>query len=104
MVTSLLSFARQRPPEKTHINVNTVCLKTLELLANQFKVHNITMVKHLADDLPETMVDGHQLQQVLVHVFTNAYQALAMQQGNSQLSASLARGLPSLSNSHSWRT
>ncbi len=33
MVANLLSFARQREPEKTHINVNTVCLKTLDLLA-----------------------------------------------------------------------
>ena len=85
MVANLLSFARQRQPEKTHINVNTVCLKTLDLLAYQFKVHNITVVKHLADDLPETMVDGHQLQQVLVQVFTNAYQAMAEQQGKRQL-------------------
>jgi signal transduction histidine kinase len=85
MVASLRSFARQRQPEKTRINVNSVCLKTLELLADQFKVHNITVVKHLADDLPETMVDARQLQQVLVHVFTNAYQAMAEQQGKRQL-------------------
>jgi C4-dicarboxylate-specific signal transduction histidine kinase len=85
MVASLRSFARQRQPEKTRINVNSVCLKTLELLADQFKVHNITVVKHLADDLPETMVDARQLQQVLVHVFTNAYQAMAEQQGQRQL-------------------
>jgi len=85
IVANLLSFARQRQLEKTHINVNTVCLKTLDLLAYQFKVHDITVVKHLADDLPETMVDGHQLQQVLVQVFTNAYQAMAEQQGKRQL-------------------
>jgi len=85
IVANLLSFARQRQLEKTHINVNTVCLKTLDLLAYQFKVHNITVVKHLADDLPETMVDGPQLQQVLVQVFTNASQAMAEQQGKRQL-------------------
>src|SRR5439155_12144535 len=62
-----------------------VCLKTLDLLAYQFKVRNITVVKHLANDLPETMVDGPQLQQVLVQVFTNAYQAMAEQQGKRQL-------------------
>jgi signal transduction histidine kinase len=62
IVANLLSFARKRQPEKTQINVNTVCLKTLDLLAYQFKVHNITVVKHLADDLPETRVDGHQQQ------------------------------------------
>ena len=66
-------------------NVNTICLETLDLLAYQFKVRNITVVKHLANDLPETMVDGPQLQQVLVQVFTNAYQAMAEQQGKRQL-------------------
>lgn len=85
MVANLLSFARQWQPAKMPINVNTVCLKALELLADQFKVYNITVVQHLADDLPETMVDGEQLQQVLVHVFTNAYQAMAEQQGKRQL-------------------
>src|SRR5262249_208784 len=79
MVANLLGFARHRQPEKTHSDINTICLKTLDLLADQFKVHHITVVKHLADDLPETMVDAHQLQQVLVHVFTNAYQAMAEQ-------------------------
>jgi hypothetical protein len=56
------SHGESGKPEKTHINVNTVCLKTLDLLAYQFKVYNITVAKHLADDLPETMADGRQLQ------------------------------------------
>ena len=90
MVANLLSFARQQKPEKTQINVNIVCLKTLDLLAYQFKVHNITVVKHLADNLPETRVDRHQLQQVLVHVLTNAYQAMAQQQGQRHLSITTA--------------
>jgi two-component system NtrC family sensor kinase len=85
IVANLLGFARKRKPEKIQLNVNIVCLKTLDLLAYQFKVHNTTVVKYLADDLPETMVDGHQLQQVLVHVLTNAYQAMAAQQGKRQL-------------------
>ena len=85
IVANLLSFARQRQPEKMHIDVNTVCLKTLDLLADQFKVYHITVVKHLANDLPETMVDGHQLQQALMHVLTNAYQAMAEQQGQRQV-------------------
>ena len=90
MVANLRSFARQQKPEKTHINVNIVCLKTLDLLAYQFKVHKITVVKHLADNLPETRVDRHQLQQVLVHVLTNTYQAMAQQQGQRHLSITTA--------------
>src|SRR5262252_5180604 len=85
IVANLLSFALQRQPEKMHINVNTVCLKTLDLLADQFKVYHIIVVKHLANDLPETMIDGHQLQQALMHVLTNAYQAMAEQQGQRQV-------------------
>src|SRR5215470_6473643 len=92
IVVNLLSFARQRQPEKMHINVNTVCLKTLDLLADQFRVYHITVVKHLANDLPETMGDGHQLQQALVHVLTNAYQAMAEQQGQRQVRITTATG------------
>ena len=90
IVQNLLSFARKHKPAKHYLDINTICLKTLELLAYQFKVNNITLVTQLADTLPRTMADGHQIQQVLVNLFSNAYQAMAEHQGHRQLTIATA--------------
>lgn len=79
IVQNLLSFARQTPPEKDYIDVGTLCLKTLDLLSYQFKVHNIATVTNFAPALPWTMADSHQLQQALVNILSNAYHAMADQ-------------------------
>jgi C4-dicarboxylate-specific signal transduction histidine kinase len=77
IVHNLLRFARKQKPEKTYLDVNILCLKTLDLLDYQFRDNNIGIVQHLAKNLPGVMADGHQLQQVLVNVLTNACQALS---------------------------
>jgi CheY-like chemotaxis protein/anti-sigma regulatory factor (Ser/Thr protein kinase) len=84
-VQNLLSFARKRKPAKDYIDITTVCRKTLDLLAYQLMVNNVAVVSSFADKLPWTMVDGYQLQQVLVNLLNNASQAMAQQQDNRQI-------------------
>ncbi len=85
IVKNLLSFARKRKPEKRYRNINDICLKTLDLLGYQLKVNNVLTAKQLDDTLPKTMVDEHQLQQVLVNMINNAYQAMAEYRGGGEL-------------------
>jgi two-component system NtrC family sensor kinase len=80
IVKNLLGFARKQKPEKKLVNINTVCGKVLDLLTYQFKMNNITVVQEFSADLPRLMADEHQLQQVLVNILTNAYQALSKSQ------------------------
>lgn len=88
IVKNLLGFARKQPPAKTYLDVNAVCRQTLDLLTYQLKVNNITTVQQLDVHLPYTLADEHQMQQVLVNILTNAYQAMAEQQGNMRLTVS----------------
>lgn len=88
IVQNLLSFARKKKPEKDYIDFTTLCLKTMDLLAYQFKVNNITTATRFAEDLPCTMADSHQIQQVLVNILSNAYHAMANHQGHGQLTIS----------------
>jgi len=82
---NLLSFARRHEPEKHLISINEVIEKTLELRAHQMKVNNIELVVDFAADLPKTMADFFQMQQVFVNIINNAEQAMIEAHGKGRL-------------------
>ncbi len=83
ITANLLSFARQHRPEKTFVSLNDVLHSSLELQAYRLKVNNIQVLTELAPDLPKTMVDLHQVQQVFVNLMTNAEQAMTGTSGGA---------------------
>ena len=76
IVQNLLTFARRHKPEKVLLNINDVLESTLELCAYQLHVDNIRVQRELQADLPRTMADFHQMQQVFMNVIINAHQAI----------------------------
>jgi C4-dicarboxylate-specific signal transduction histidine kinase len=85
IVKSLVSFARKHKPEMTDIDINALCEKVLDLLAYQLKVSHIELEKRFDPDLPQTMADPHQLQQVFVNLVSNACQAMSNHAGQGKL-------------------
>jgi PAS domain S-box-containing protein len=81
---NLLSFARKHEPEKQLISFNEVIGKTLELQAYQMKVNNIELVVDFAADLPKTMADFFQMQQVFINLVNNAEQAMVGAHGKGK--------------------
>jgi signal transduction histidine kinase len=77
IVKNLLTFARKHPPEKRYLGLNGIVEKTLELKAYHFKTNQIRVEKDFQPDLPKTMLDFYQIQEVLLNLFNNAEQALS---------------------------
>ena len=78
----LLDFARQRKPDKTFCNINTLLENCISLLERQALFHNINIVKNLQVDLPMTVIDPSQIERVFINLIVNAAEAM---DGNGQL-------------------
>jgi len=72
IVENLLVFAHQRKPGREYLNINEIINRVLELRAYEMKVNNIDVENRLAPDLPSTMADAGQLQQVFLNIVLNA--------------------------------
>jgi PAS domain S-box-containing protein len=91
IVQDLLVFARQKKPQRSPTDVNEALERTLALRAYELKVENIDIVTELEKDLPWTMADGYQLQQVFLNIINNAYQAMSQRGGPGVLAVRTER-------------
>jgi two-component system NtrC family sensor kinase len=91
IVQNLLSFARQMPPQRSAVQLNSILRRTIQLRSYDFNSilrrtiqlrsydfnsHGVDIVEHLDEGLPEVMGDAHQLQQVFLNILNNAYDAV----------------------------
>jgi two-component system NtrC family sensor kinase len=85
IVQNLLFFARKQKPERTLTDINEIIEKTVELRSYELQVNNIEIHRNLDRNLPKTIADAHQLQQVFLNIITNAEQAMLESNGRGQL-------------------
>jgi two-component system NtrC family sensor kinase len=85
IVQNLLMFAREHKPQRMPVDINQVLQSTLTLRAYQLRVDNITVVTDFAPNLPQTVADPHQLQQVFLNLINNAHQAMIERGGKGTL-------------------
>jgi len=76
IVQNLIFFARKSGTEKQYIDLNSIVNRALEMKTYDFKVSNISVNSELSPKILKTMVDEHQLVQVLLNILTNAEQAI----------------------------
>ena len=86
LVQNLLSFARQRKPEKKQVDIRQVLDDTLALRDFDLKLHSFKVVCEVAPDLPPVVADAHQMEQVFLNVINNAVDAMLEHEQGGTLS------------------
>ncbi|MDH4223956.1 MAG: GAF domain-containing protein, partial [candidate division Zixibacteria bacterium] len=85
IVNNLLTFARKHKPEKQYLDINAILEQTVELRAYDLKVSNVLIKKNFNPQIPKTMADFNQLQQVFVNIINNAHQAILESKGQGEI-------------------
>jgi signal transduction histidine kinase len=92
LVSSLLSFAKQVPAEKTSLDINAMVQTAVKLYPPQLRTASVQVHTDLAKDLPRVMGDSNQLLQVCLHITNNALHAMAESGGALTVSTRSSNG------------
>ncbi len=76
VVQNLLSFARQRKPQKGQVDLRRVLEDMLALRDYDLKLNNIAVEREVQPNLPTVTADAHQLEQVFLNIINNAVDAI----------------------------
>ena len=76
VVQELLDFAKPVTAERKASDANSIVDDALSLVAEDAAFRNVEIVSDLAAELPDVMVDGRQLRQVLLNVLLNGIEAM----------------------------
>jgi two-component system NtrC family sensor kinase len=76
IIRGLLDFSRQRKPDKTLSNINTVMEQCLSFVEKQALFLNIDIIKNFQEDLPMMVIDASQIERVIMNMIINAAEAM----------------------------
>ncbi len=75
IVENLLTFSRQKAPEKTYAQINDIIDGAIELRVYWLRSSNIDVIRDYSD-IPYAYLDPQQIQQVIMNILINAEHAL----------------------------
>lgn len=79
IIQELLEFSRPSEPKAVLTNVNSVIVRAIHLLENEFRLQHIRVEVNLLKQLPEILIDENQIEQIFVNLLLNAIQAIEEQ-------------------------
>jgi two-component system NtrC family sensor kinase len=91
VVQNLLSFARQRKPQKQEVDLRKVLDESLTLREYDLKVNNVSLEREIPEDLPSVVGDPHQLEQVFLNIVNNALDAMVEGSGSGVLKVRVSK-------------
>jgi len=85
ITADLLCFARRGKPEKQLVSIQEIIQRSLELNIHRLREGNIEVAVRLQPDIPQTMADPYQIQQVFANIIANAEQSMTEAHGGGKL-------------------
>ncbi len=85
IIRGLLDFSRQRKPDKTLCDINSILNEGISFVENQALFHNIEIMMNLDESLPKAIIDPSQIVRVFINLIVNAAEAM---EGNGRLTIS----------------
>ncbi|NWG01941.1 MAG: hypothetical protein HXY44_03660 [Syntrophaceae bacterium] len=76
IVKKLLIFARQMPPQRIKVNLNQLVEECLNFFKSRCARDKIELICALSPNLPEIDADPSQINQVVINLMVNAFQAM----------------------------
>jgi CheY-like chemotaxis protein/two-component sensor histidine kinase len=76
IVENLLSFARKDKPRREYLDINEILRNAVEFRQYQLDLEKINVVMDLDSNLPKTMADSTQIDQVFINLILNACHAI----------------------------
>ena len=76
VVQNLLSFARQRKPQRDEVDIRRVLDETLALRDYDLKINNIAVERDVPAEPAGVIADAHQIEQVFLNIINNAVDAI----------------------------
>jgi len=76
VVQNLLSFARQRTPQRDEVDLHKVLEETLALRDYDLKINNILVERDIPSEPAMVVADPHQIEQVFLNIINNSVDAI----------------------------
>ena len=76
IIRRLLDFAREKPPEKTEVNLNDLAQETVRFVERSAALQQVDILMESDAELPPLHADADLIKQVLMNILVNAQQAI----------------------------
>lgn len=91
IVKNILAFSRKQSEGRAVVDINENIQRVIALRNHEQKVNNIGVITDFASELPRTMANSSQLQQVFLNIIANAEQAMSEAHGKGTLTITTKR-------------
>ena len=92
VISRIRTLVKKAPPRSDLVDLNEVILEVLALAQNQARRSRVNLKRELADGLPPVLGDRVQLQQVILNLVVNGFEAIAnSKNGDRELSISSSK-------------
>lgn len=90
VVQRVMDFSKPAPPHMGIVNLNDPIVEAIRMTSSTLRKRGVAVYTDLAPDLPKCRADAGLIEQVLVNLITNAFQAMEKTEGQKYLEISSA--------------